>query len=661
MTQVMSQSGYGLPAPSSRQDIVSALLDGYGNDFDDSPSYQLSPDFNELPPPPPEKDDTPLTLMNMKFQLRVDEPQSPISDYDDRKNSLDASPPTKIVYRSLSRSSKPRELKLTVSNGSTAVVPSAPALPAPSIIVPSPTVAVSKPLPVPVPEPGSEEKQPLPPPPPPEKSTRRQPSVMGNVQAKIQRDRKDSVESQDVQGALSQSPPVVKRKALPDLRKFKSLADLGVGPRGGKNGPLPPMPASKNSSQDSFATITPASMAQERSSKASIRSQSSEGISRKPVPVPVPVPVPGPVIVAQLVPTPGEQQLDTTPAPPKKTFTLGLPPNPRARGQETPTSAKHVRGKSSTGFDLINSQTNTKPAPVSTRPTNLTTITPDPTPSPNKTSAVQAQGSTFPDANASMGPQSPVSPVSLDGSRRPFSYEAVEQPAQSSQVQQPSRARSAQEVQSASPVSPPAVTTAFPPRTTSRPGAAFQSLPQGPKLAPQIQIQAQQQPQPQPQPPQLSRSPSPPTIISPTSPAFAPPFPRPAPNTEAPSSKPVAPITDVHLNCYASHATHLLSRNEYFSQPCMVCYENSIERKWTCTWCYVRVCLRCADELIRTPGRNLSVVIERRGGTRGRAAREIAGEDETERSASRTDSSRGGTPIPQTVIWEADEDKEDFS
>jgi hypothetical protein len=40
------------------------------------------------------------------------------------------------------------------------------------------------------------------------------------------------------------------------------------------------------------------------------------------------------------------------PAPPRKVF-AGLPSNPRSKGSGTPTSAKHMRGKSSTGFDII--------------------------------------------------------------------------------------------------------------------------------------------------------------------------------------------------------------------------------------------------------------------------------------------------------------------
>lgn len=84
MTDYLSPQGYGLSAPSSRQDIVSALLSEYGNSFgrgDGSPSnYSPVPADKELPPPPPRSDslrNKPLPAvqraeqrMSMKFQLR---------------------------------------------------------------------------------------------------------------------------------------------------------------------------------------------------------------------------------------------------------------------------------------------------------------------------------------------------------------------------------------------------------------------------------------------------------------------------------------------------------------------------------------------------------------------------------------------------------------
>ena len=45
---------------------------------------------------------------------------------------------------------------------------------------------------------------------------------------------------------------------------------------------------------------------------------------------------------------------------------------------------------------------------------------------------------------------------------------------------------------------------------------------------------------------------------------------------------------------------------------CMVCYENGKERKWACTWCQLRVCRGCSEELRRIPGRDLGVLLEAR-------------------------------------------------
>jgi hypothetical protein len=223
------------------------------------------------------------------------------------------------------------------------------------------------------------------------------------------------------------------------------------------------------------------------------------------------------------------------------------------------------------------SQANTKNE--SARPANLSIITPDPTPSPNKTTAVQAQGSKFPNAKDL---QSPVSPITNDNARRPFSYEAIAQQPQRPQEQLPPRAESAQSYQSASPISPAAATITFPPRSTSRP--------QQPKPFAEIQQQ------------QTSRSPSPDSLNSPPSP----------PNIVKPSPSTAAAITDKHLSCYAQHASYVWSKNDCQPMACMVCHENDRERKWACTWCYLRVCLACSDELMRTPGRDLRAVMEKK-------------------------------------------------
>jgi hypothetical protein len=74
MTQVMNAPGLGLSVPTSRQDVISALLNDYGNSFgqDDSPYGSTPvPALKELPPPPPSSSEKPLpSALSMRFQLR---------------------------------------------------------------------------------------------------------------------------------------------------------------------------------------------------------------------------------------------------------------------------------------------------------------------------------------------------------------------------------------------------------------------------------------------------------------------------------------------------------------------------------------------------------------------------------------------------------------
>jgi hypothetical protein len=121
---------------------------------------------------------------------------------------------------------------------------------------------------------------------------------------------------------------VVKRNELPEagVKRFKSLAELGGGPRGRKGGPLPSAPRPREMSVDSQAEV----------------SQRMEPVAKPQNEQPR-------NMQAQLPPTPDEDKDATAPAPPQKAFT-GLPSNPRAKG---PASPLHLRGKSSTGFNVL--------------------------------------------------------------------------------------------------------------------------------------------------------------------------------------------------------------------------------------------------------------------------------------------------------------------
>ncbi|KAF1951773.1 hypothetical protein CC80DRAFT_193590 [Byssothecium circinans] len=635
MATIMSQQGIELP-PSSRQDIVSALLNEYGSFGEDDASlysmYSPAPISKELPPPPPPKtpererkysNDTAMPYggrLSMRFQLRVDEPASPDSP-DGSRSSLD-SQPRRINYRSISRDSKPPSLKLLASNGSTAKVPPTPAL---ASEIASPVTSSRAPR-------GEENK--LLPPPPPEKSSRRrqQQTVMGNEFSAERPPRKDSLQSQEKGNAGNATEPV-KRKPLP--MKFTSLLDLKNGPRGGKNGPMP-VPRARNQSMDQSRTETdedrPRTAIQikngdglEQSGNDLTKSRSNE-VPQKDIPS---VPV-----TNRLPPTPVADEI-VAPAPPsKKPFLgMGLPSNPRA---------KHMKGKSSTGFEWTGGS-KIVPSPLPAPAPN--TLTPGPTPSPKKTEQVQQTTA----ASSTDVPQG-------GESRRPFSFEPA--------VQTPPD----QEAKPAFPVSPvdasanpdANVTSPFPPRSTSRLPAAFAGLP---SQQPHADSPTSSDPFASPVAPVTPENDKQPettsNVSTPTSPVFT-------PLTMQPIPTAAAPLTEKHLNCYTKHRHYVWSKNDCHIMACMVCKSHQRERQWACTWCYLRICLDCAKELKDVEGRDVRTLLERKGidvedairveEPRGRErvrSMEIYGDRTRSEGPKRVDSGAGN---PSVVVWKADEE-----
>lgn len=266
----------------------------------------------------------------------------------------------RILSRSLSRGNTPPSLTLTTSNGSTAAIPYSPPPPVPSSAY-QPSLV------------DSEDKE-LPPP-PPEKSVRRKSVKSATASATsiptstpAQPPAKDLSRSDSLltpsesksMGQESSQPvdapeapegqSVVKRKAVgaPVLKKFKSLAELSNGPRGGKGGPMPPTSAPRKGSVDANATSRKGSVdenavgaKQPNGSVETIRPAVNSRIApeqtrKEPVRNVLP-------------PTPDEDKALPEPAVPRKVF-AGLPSNPRAKG---PGSPLHQRGKSSTGFNPL--------------------------------------------------------------------------------------------------------------------------------------------------------------------------------------------------------------------------------------------------------------------------------------------------------------------
>jgi hypothetical protein len=160
------------------------------------------------------------------------------------------------------------------------------------------------------------------------------------------------------QSRSSQTSQSTKRKPLPGsslVKKFPSLADLKSVPRGRK----PSMPSverdsvsSKKSNEDSWHTGTPASQAAAYRKASLSQPSTDESTSRKASSIDRPDPSKS-QLSFELVPAPQEPLEETiarAPPPPRKAY-VGLPSNPRAKAQE-PT-VTHIRGKSSTGFDVI--------------------------------------------------------------------------------------------------------------------------------------------------------------------------------------------------------------------------------------------------------------------------------------------------------------------
>ena len=99
---------------------------------------------------------------------------------------------------------------------------------------------------------------------------------------------------------------------------------------------------------------------------------------------------------------------------------------------------------------------------------------------------------------------------------------------------------------------------------------------------------------------------------------------------------------------------------------CMVCKQNDQERKWSCVWCHLRICLDCSTELNSTPGRNLRAVLDARGRYDGS---DYPSMDEEEQAmggmGAANEAKRHDSGNPTLVVWNADAedagDRMDFS
>ena len=79
-------------------------------------------------------------------------------------------------------------------------------------------------------------------------------------------------------------------------------------------------------------------------------------------------------------------------------------------------------------------------------------------------------------------------------------------------------------------------------------------------------------------------------------------------------------ITPAQLNCYTNHATNVWSNNVFQPMGCQVCHANEKDRKFSCTWCQLRICRNCCEELCMVPGRSLGALLQ----AREEGAKEVA-------------------------------------
>ena len=89
---------------------------------------------------------------------------------------------------------------------------------------------------------------------------------------------------------------------------------------------------------------------------------------------------------------------------------------------------------------------------------------------------------------------------------------------------------------------------------------------------------------------------------------------QPVPLSNLPVSHPpqhIAPLQKTHLNCYQNHARFHLSHNAAAPMPCMGCFADNVEDRWTCVWCALRICAGCKSRLEKVPGRKAEVALTR--------------------------------------------------
>lgn len=83
-------------------------------------------------------------------------------------------------------------------------------------------------------------------------------------------------------------------------------------------------------------------------------------------------------------------------------------------------------------------------------------------------------------------------------------------------------------------------------------------------------------------------------------------------NAARPPSTSAPVLKLVHMECYHQHRCFHRSANRCAPVPCMLCYKDDHEERWTCSWCALRVCTTCRTGLERVPRRSVQKLLEMR-------------------------------------------------
>ncbi|BDD57895.1 hypothetical protein MPDQ_004096 [Monascus purpureus] len=71
-----------------------------------------------------------------------------------------------------------------------------------------------------------------------------------------------------------------------------------------------------------------------------------------------------------------------------------------------------------------------------------------------------------------------------------------------------------------------------------------------------------------------------------------------------------APLAKVHFACYQDHRSMPISRNAWYSTPCMACHKQDREIRHRCVFCSLRICSGCFETLQKCQNRSLAQLVE---------------------------------------------------